>query len=275
MAAGEEEIWAVLLGFRFSGTSKSLETQAKLDATLVIFLSGLFSHLTDPSPLFLSSLPPCLPDPLCLPVRLMVESWPFSPPPLLLPSLPYHHRLLTTTAPFPRTATSSLSLWTYSYSSSKTDPSASPLAVYFFFSFTAPFLSEGNTVRAGESLPAVVLVWQWPLMSNLDDPTHPPAIHAGSLRALLGCYTCCLCVQAEDPSTWLILTAGGIFGECYNKLDVQESTLFWRCQIQVYFPGDCKGHIFQAPSSKHGGTAAHKKPAGKIYFRWLKQCVFS
>lgn len=76
-----------------------------------------------------------------------------------------------------------------------------------------PLQSEGSSVRAGESLPGLgsgvaVASQTSHFNEHPSEPTRPPAGHAGALRARA------------------ILTAGGIFGERYNKLHVQESTIF-------------------------------------------------
>lgn len=68
MVAEEEETQTVPLHFRSSWTSKTLETWAELNATLVMFLSGLFSPIQHILLLFSfpQEGPLCLPHPLCL-----------------------------------------------------------------------------------------------------------------------------------------------------------------------------------------------------------------
>jgi len=76
---------------------------------------------------------------------------------------------------------------------------------------------EGNAVRAGEGL--------LPARGSDGDParpTHPPASHGTSDRALPGSPH----TQAVAPRTQRTLAAGGVFGEGCNKLGVQESTTF-------------------------------------------------
>lgn len=59
-----------------------------------------------------------------------------------------------------------------------------------------------------------------------------------------------------------MLTAGGIWRLLEQTGGT--STVPLSFQVQVYFPGDCKGHIFQVLSSKYGGTVAHKKQLEKF-----------
>lgn len=253
MVAEEEESQTVPLHFRSSWTSKTPETWAEPNATLVMFLSGLFSPIQHVLLLFsFPHCPLCLPHPLCLLALKIFESWPFPPPPFLLLSLPYHCSPLQLLSPelphqvlHPGIFIQRLHL------------SAPALCWLFtlFFSFTVPLQREESTVRAGGSLPALGPgVTGASQMRNFQN--MPRAQPCQVPLDTLCCHMCCLHRQAEALTN---PHCRGIFEEHYNRLDVQESTRFWRCQTWVYFPGDSKGHTFQVLSSKHGGTAGHKK----------------
>lgn len=233
----------------------------------------LFSHTTHSSPLFLSSGRPPVPSPS--PVspgfKKIFESWPFPPPPFLLPSLPYHCSPLQLLSPELPHLVLHPGIF-IQLLKPPAPPLPQPLCWLFtlFFSFTVPLQRQGSSVRAGGSLPAlgpgVTVASQTRNCRNIPRAQPGPS------------GQCCAvtCAATGRQELWPTLSAGGASAECCNKLDVQESTIFWRCQIWVYFPGDSKGHTFQVLSSKHGGTAGHKKKtAGKIYSRWIKQCVFS
>lgn len=234
-------------------------------------LSGPFSPTQHILLLFsFPHCPLCLPHPLCLLVlKIWVLTLPTTSLSPALPSLP----LFLSRAPFPRAATSSPSSWnthTATHTPLHLSAPASLLSLNSFFSFPVPLQREGSSARAGGCLPALALVWLGPLRWGMSRTSQEPRMPGPSGH---GCAA--TCVPCTGPGLWPALTAGAILGECCNRRDVQESTIFWGCQTWVYFPGDSKGHAFQVLSSKHGGSACHKKTAGKIYSRWIKQCVFS
>lgn len=118
----------------------------------------LFSHTTHSSPLFLSSGRPPVPSPS--PVspgfKKIFESWPFPPPPFLLPSLPYHCSPLQLLSPELPHLVLHPGIF-IQLLKPPAPPLPQPLCWLFalFFSFTVPLQRQGSSVRAGGSLPAL------------------------------------------------------------------------------------------------------------------------
>lgn len=232
MVVEEEETQTVPLHFRSSWTSKTFEIWAELNTTLVC--SFLASFL--PSNTFFSSFPSLI-APCALPIPYVSWFWkslssnpshhlPFFCPPFLTTALLY--------SSFPQSCRSNPSSWNI-HTAPQTPHSTSlpqPLCWLFtlFSQLECPYKGRGALPEQdGVSLP-LVLVWQGPLRWGISRASWEPS-HASSLWALL-----CCCTGRQE--LWPVLTAGRILGECYNKLDVQESTIFWGCQTWVYFPWD-------------------------------------
>lgn len=226
--------------------------------TLVLLPSGLFSPIL--RVLLLCPFPHCHPVPSPSDIRVFcsvaewLESWSFLL--LSLSSL----ALLPSTAPFPRAATSRPSSRTCSYSSSSTSPHW-PLCSFFFLLYSA-LTKRGQRCQSRSGCPCLVQVWQWPLGRAMSGSTPRSPCTPSLQEKLRG--------QDSLQGEYLHNT---ITNWMYKKVQYFEDAKFKCVSLGV-----AKGICFKIPLQSVEALQFIKKKiktAGKMSFRWLKQCVFS
>lgn len=246
---------------------------AGLNTTLVMFLSGLFSPTQHICLLFsFPHCPLCLPHPLCLLVLKVCQSWPFLSPPSVLPSLPYHCSSLQLLSPelphvllHPGIFIQLLKPSTFPLCSSLSSGS-----LLFFFPLQCPYKGRGAlSEQEGVSLP-MVLVWQGPLRWGISRRSREPS-HARCLWALLSCHMCCTGRQSSDQHS----QQGEYLENARMNWMYKKAQYFEDARLECISLGIPKGIHFKSSLQSMEALQVIKKTAGKIYFRWIKQCVFS